>query len=191
MSPLTLQIAIPRRFLGLVLSVVLFNLVTPPAIAQTEMIDDPGFVDMREIENWFESAPVLEVDVRGKLLNLVAEASRPTDPELSLLLGNLKAIQVKGFPMHRRQMDGVSRHTRAFVRRLSNDGWDPVIHVRERDKQIDMFVKMKGDDIAGLMVIVLEPGDDETVFLNIVGNIDPEQIGRIGRKFDVGYLGDF
>jgi len=35
------------------------------------------------------------------------------------------------------------------------------------------------------VVMVLEPGEDETIFLNIVGEIDPAQIGRIGRRFDL------
>ena len=36
-----------------------------------------------------------------------------------------------------------------------------------------------------MVVMVVAPGDDETVFVSIVGEIDPEQIGRLGRKFDI------
>jgi hypothetical protein len=40
------------------------------------------------------------------------------------------------------------------------------------------------DRIAGLVVMAVEPGD-EAAFVNIVGDIDPAQIGRLGRKFDI------
>jgi len=33
--------------------------------------------------------------------------------------------------------------------------------------------------------------EGESVYLNIVGNIDPEQIGRIGEKFDLEGLRDW
>jgi hypothetical protein len=36
--------------------------------------------------------------------------------------------------------------------------------------------------------MAVNPGDDETFFVNIVGDINPQEIGRIGRKFDINPL---
>jgi len=182
-----------RRLLNRAVFVLFWGLLLPALIvhAQSRLSDDPGFVDLGAVEQWFEDAPTLEVDIRGRLLHLVAEASRLDDPELSVLLGKLKAIQVRGYSLRHSQFDDIARHASAFARRLSEDGWHTVLHVRERGEQTDMYVRMNHDEIAGMMVMVIEPGYDDTVFLNIVGNIDPEQIGRLGRKFDLGHLDDF
>ncbi len=36
-----------------------------------------------------------------------------------------------------------------------------------------------------MVVMSVEAGSDQAVFVNIVGDIDPEQIGRIGQKFQI------
>ena len=47
----------------------------------------------------------------------------------------------------------------------------------------------KGDNIDGLVVMVVSD-DDEAVFVNVVGTIDPAQIGRIGHSFRIDALDD-
>ena len=57
--------------------------------------------------------------------------------------------------------------------------------VRDDDEHVHIHVRVYEGVIVGMMVMVVSPDDDESVFLNIVGEINPEQIGRIGRKFDI------
>lgn len=153
---------------------------------------DPGFVDLVTIESWFDSEPNVVVNIKGALLNLVAEASRYEDPELADLLRKLKAIQVRGFTMRRTDFGAVEERTADLARHLEASGWDTVVRVREVDngERVDVFVRVANDAIAGMMVMVVDSYEDETFFVNIVGEIDPAQIGRIGRTFDIDPLRD-
>jgi hypothetical protein len=157
--------------------------------AQDRLDREPGYVDFKGIEEWFQTEPKLEVNIRGALLKLVSEASRHEDPELTSLLGKLKAIHVRGYTIDRSDFPTVERRAAELSRRLENQGWDTVVRVRDESERVDMFVRVVNDAIAGLVVMVVSPYDRETVFVNIVGEIDPEQIGRIGSKFQIGALG--
>ena len=165
-------------------------LLALPAQAQHDLTRQPGYLDLQSIEGWFDTEPTLEVNVKGALLKLVAEASRREDPELADLLHKLQAVQVRGFSPRSAQLGDVERRVSELSRQLEQRGWDTVARVREHDEQVSMFVRTDGDLLAGLVVMVVSPGENETVFVNIVGEIDPMQIGRIGRKFDIDVLDD-
>lgn len=170
---------------------LLLALLATPALAQDRLERDPGYLDLRTVSGWFDAEPWLEVNIRGALLKMVAEASRYEDPELTRLLLKLKAIEVRGYPLSHRQFDSIEKRTTDLARRLQAQGWDTVARVRERDQRVDVYLRMHEGNIAGMAVMVLEPGsDDGAVFVNIVGEIDPEQIGRIGSKFNIGPLQD-
>lgn len=157
--------------------------------AQTDLMKEPGYLDLRHVEDWFDGEAWLEVNIQGALLKLVAEASRREDPELTDLLLKLKAIQVRGFPLSHEGYRDVERRTEELAKRLQGMGWETVARVRESGERVDIYLKEQNGRIAGLVVMVLEPGsDDGSVFVNIVGEIDPEQIGRIGSKFSIDPL---
>ena len=169
---------------------VLMLAVAGSARAQEDIRRDPGYVDLDAIEGWFNTEPKIIVNIKGALLNLVAEASRYEDPDLADLLHKLKWVQVRGFDTDWADFEEVQRRTRALAGRLESEGWDTVVHVRDDEEYVNVHVRVDRGHIAGLVVMVVSPDEDETVFVNIVGEINPEQIGRIGRKFDIDPLDD-
>ena len=164
--------------------------LVPAALGQRSIESEPGYVDVKQVESWFGEEPNLEVNIFGALLNLVAEASRFEDPDLAVLLKKLKGISVRGFDTDGIDMGVIRDRTSEMSKRLKADGWETVVKVREDDEFVDMFLKTNGDVIEGMVVMVIDE-DDEAVFVNIIGEIDPEQIGRLGNKFNVGGLRRF
>ena len=163
----------------------------PTAAQDIDLSAEPGYLDLNDIQGWFDEEPWLEVNVKGALLRLVTEAARHDDPELSDLLGRLKAIEVRGYPLTPAQFDEIGKRTGDLAKQLESRGWDTVVRVRERDERVNIYMKVNEDVIAGLVVMVLEPDNEEgAVFVNIVGDIDPEQIGKIGQKFNIDPLSD-
>ena len=155
------------------------------AWAQDDLESDPGYVNLDQFEEWFDEEPSIIVNIKGALLNLVAEASRFEDPELADMLRKLKAVQVRGFDLDWTDAKEVERRANGFGKTLEAKGWDTVVRVRDDDEHVHVYVRINDEVIAGMMVMVISSDDDETYFLNIVGEINPEQIGRIGRKFDI------
>lgn len=172
------------------LGALLVGCLSGAAYAQNNLHNEPGYIDLSAVEKWFDGEAKVIVNVKGALLNLVAEASRYEDPELADLLQRLKSIQVRGFNLSRSDRRAVEGHVSEMARRLDAEGWDTVVRVREDDENVDIFVRVDQDVIAGMMVMVVTPREDESFFVNIVGEIDPAQIGRLGRKFDIGPLDD-
>ena len=162
-----------------------------PAAAQNRNEDHPGYVDFSELDTVFGDEPVIEINIHGALLRLVAEASALDDPELADLLRRVRGVYVRGFELRREDLDGVRRYRDIMSSELERDHWDTFVRVRERNEDVNFYVRFLDDEIVGIVIISVDMLKDQSIFLNIVGNIDPEQIGRIGRKFGVNGMSGF
>lgn len=158
-----------------------------PALAwgQTDraLRDQPGFLDLATIDGWFNREAKIEVNVSGALLGLIQGATQNEEPELSSMLGRLKGLYVRGYSVEPGEVRSIADRTGALARSLSSRGWETVVRVREDDERIDVYLRTVQDRIAGLVVMVV--GEDETMFVNIVGEIDPSELGRLGSRFNL------
>ena len=170
----------------LLIALLLCNLARL-AQAQDALENDPGYVSARTVESWFDAPPQVEINVKGVLLEMVAEASRESNPELTDLLSKLKAIQVRVFDADVRQRDTFERQTAALIDNLTSQGWETFVRVREDDENVNIQLKTQDNAIAGMVVLVTE-SEGESVFINIVGDISPKEIGRLGRALDIDPL---
>ncbi len=169
----------------------LVGLGLQPVVAQNRIESDPGYVSFTELEQLFGEEPTIEINIHGALLRLVAEASALEDPELAALLRGIRGVYVRAFDLRDLNLDDVDRFKRGLSGELENDIWETVVKVRNRNEDVNMYVRLIGDEIAGMVVLSIDRYEDQTVFLNIVGDIDPEQIGRIGRKFGLEGANDW
>lgn len=158
--------------------------------AQSPIENDPGFVDFSALDDLFGVDPVIEANIHGAILRLVAEASELDDPELADLLRRVRGVYVRVFDLDGLDLDTVTSYKDDVSRILVEDGWDTVIAVKKRNEEVNMYVRLVDEEIAGIVVMSINHYEEETAFLNIVGDIDPEQFGRIGRKFGVGGVSD-
>lgn len=182
-----------RNLFCLIAAAILFSAAAPDAVyAQNDVRADPGYLDLTSVEDWFDSEPWLEVNIKGALLSLITEASKAEDdPELTSILSKLKAIEVRGYPLRHAMFEDIDRRTGLLAKRLEGQGWETVVRVRENEERVNVYLKSDGKTIAGLVVMVLDPSEDNgAIFVNIVGDIDPQQIGRIGQKFNIDPLSD-
>ena len=177
---------------ALLLGGLLWMGTTQPVRAQqqSDLRDTPGYVDFDEVSQWFDAPANIEVNLRGALLNLIANSAGEAEPEFASLVGNLKAIQVRGFPMTGADQDEVMRRFEDLARRLEAQGWERIVYIRDRGDSVNIYTKSEGETIAGLTVMVADPSDQETVFVNIVGSIRPEDLSKIGRGLDIEPLKD-
>ncbi len=158
--------------------------------AQANLNEDPGYVNFAALERRLDTESQFQVNIHGQMLKLVAEASREDDPEFADLLLRLRAIQVRSFPMLPSQIRNMERHSTAIGEELEDKGWDTVVRLRDYGQFIDVYDIENPDHILGLMMMVVDAEVNETIMINIVGDIAADELGRIGSKFDIAPLSD-
>lgn len=166
--------------LALILVPVAHSLRAQPAIEQ-----DPGYIEFAQLDELFDAVPEIEANIHGAILKMVAEAAELEDPELAQLLRQVRGVYVRVFALGNLDLETVRNYKETVGRRLERNDWETVIAVLNNDEDVNMYVRMVNEEIVGMVVMSINHMDDETAFLNIVGDIDPEQIGSIGQKFGV------
>jgi len=146
--------------------------------------DPAGYVDFGDLTALDGGEPVVEVSLGSALLGFLAAATREEEPELADALGKLRSIRLNVFRLDSRGVLAARERARAIIDRLEADDWEPAVSVRSDDATVHMYMKMDGDKVAGMTVVTVDPGG-EAVFMNIVGEIDPAQLGRVASRFGV------
>lgn len=108
----------------------------------------------------------------GTLPLKIAKALTKDDPELSVILQDIKAVRVyvyavDGHPLRVRERIERSRA------RLLDDGWNSAVAVRDDGEFATALVRTEEQDrIQGLAVMMQD--SEEVVLINLIGDIRPE-----------------
>ena len=132
--------------------------------------------------------PSVEISLKEPLLNLVTNILRNNDEEAADFISTLRRVNVRVFDSSHIDTGRMAETMSAIAQRLDADSWDRVIRVREGDDHVDVYLRLaaNGELIHGIAIMVSEP--DETVLVNIVGDISPDDISAIGARFDIDEL---
>ena len=163
------------------------------ALAKDDYKKHPGYVDFDMMGVFGEMEASVEVFLKGSLLKIAARATAEEDPELSEMIENLKFIHVQVFPLDEDVYGKVEKKVNQVAKRLEKSGWEMVVRIRDRDddEQVNVyFLPTRNDEIISGLVVMVIDDMDEAVFVNIVGDLDPVQIGRLGNKFDIDGIDD-
>ena len=152
-------------------------------------------VDAAALDALFGTPPSVEVNLRGSLLRLAAEATRADEPEAALMLDGIRAVTVRVYPVGSDPAPAVDRLA-GVGQRFEADGWWTFVRVRSRPGDPDaegdvwIYVRDAGDAFDGMAVMAVGRQDDDdddeepsAVFVLIDGTIDPSQVGALARRF--------
>jgi len=151
----------------------------------------PGYVDFDALTDAAGEEAKVEVYLREPLIKLVSKFMKEEDPELFDILNNLKLVRVQVYDVDAAMAKRFSEKSSATAKLLDGKGWERIVRVREDGDHVDVYLKPSKDYewIQGIVVMVVGD-DDEAVFVNIVGDIHPEDISRLGEHFDIDELND-
>lgn len=175
---------------SILLGSLLVLLLTAPVVhaGQAAAAPDVGALSFQEMDLFPRDKLSVEINLEGPLLRMVAEATRGDDPEFAKLMTGLKAIHVQVFPL---KDNGGAAPLRPkidrAVRWLEDRGWQSTVRVREREEETYIYVKLVDGQVVGLTVLAID-SNNEAALINIVGKLDPAQIGRLGRGLDLPQL---
>lgn len=166
---------------------VLLLFLTAAAGRAQKLSDQPGYVSIEELGIFSREDLSVEINLDGSILRMVAEATRGDDPEFAKVMSGLQAIQVRVFPLEGVKEEMIRGKIERAVRWLEDRGWSSMVRVREKGDESYIYLKKSGEKIVGLTILAIEAGE-EAAMVNIVGQLDPAEIGRLGQSFDIPQL---
>lgn len=146
----------------------------------------PGYVEFSQIFDFATEQAATEIEIKNPLLSIVAEASEAEDPEMSKLLRFLKLIKVYSFETPPEQFGNIQERIERADKKFASQKWERFVRVREKDELTNIYMKLSGKKVAGLTILSVD--QKETVFVNIVGEIDLSSVGKLGQKFNIPKL---
>jgi len=150
--------------------------------------DHPGYVDFSSLTALTSGEPTVEISLKAPLLSMVTNLIRSEDEEAADFISKLIRVTVNVFESDNANVDAMAESMESISTDLDQQGWERVVRVRESDDHVDIFVRMSPDAeiIHGLAIMVV--GRQETVLVNIVGDISGNDLAALGRRFDIDEL---
>ena len=158
------------------------TLLALPAMAQEDELKDlPGYVDFGDLSATY-GEPKITINLGGTMLNFVGMMSSSESPETSEMISKLKGIRVQIYELD----EGVDAARDQFSETRSNlksSGWEPIVQVNEDDEQVLVYMKAIDGHMEGMTVMVVD--EEEAVFVNVIGQLNPAELAQVMDKFDV------
>ena len=153
-------------------------IVLVPAISRAQDVVVP-----QNIERLGQRAVnAVNVTVDGALLQLASKFLSANDPDQRIVkevISGLKGVYVRSFEFASAGefSDADVESLRATVK---GPNWQRMVNVRSTrgGENVDVFFRIEKDKIAGLVVIAAQAR--QLTFVNIVGQIDIEQLAKLG-----------
>ncbi len=171
-----------KKFKHLLILCTVTLLLNTPSFAL-----EKGQIDFADLSSHY-GEPKVEVNLSSSLMKLVGSFAGGEDPEVGQILSNLESIKVRVY-----NLEGKVDKANSTVDRVSSelraDNWDTLVTVNdnEENQKVRIFSKSTSNVIDGVVVMVVSPEKEggEAVFINIVGEIDPDKISKVTETLDI------
>ena len=155
-------------------------MVVAAATVLTQTAQAQGYFDFGQIPG-ISRNPSVQVDLSPPMINFIREATRATDPAAADLIAGIENVRVRVYNV----VDDV-QDLFEFIDdtsgNLEREGWQRTIFVDEDEAKVRVYLKFDDTNATGLTVMVAGD-DDEAVFINVSGLINPTQLGQLAQKY--------
>ncbi|MBK8474827.1 MAG: DUF4252 domain-containing protein [Opitutaceae bacterium] len=149
---------------------------------------DSGEIDFGTLLAGAVGTKTVEINLPEPLLAFAATIAKCQDADAAALIKELKHIRVNVLGMDDKNRADISARVQKIRTELAAKGWLRAVNVQDNGDDVAVLIKIgNGSIIEGLAVTVLSK-NNEAVFVNIVGNIDPVRIAAIGEKYGIDHL---
>jgi hypothetical protein len=158
------------------------TLLALPVMAQEDELKGlAGYVDFGDLSATY-GEPKITINLGGTMLNFVSMMSSSENPETSELISKLKGIRVQIYSMDQ-NTDAAKSQFGKTKSSLKSSGWEPIVQVNEDNEQVLVYMKAIDGHMEGMTVMIVD--DEEAVFVNVIGQLNPTELARVMERFDV------
>jgi hypothetical protein len=129
-----------------------------------------------------------DVTLDGPMLRLAAKFLNDRDSDEHQARDLIKSLT--GIYVHSYEFDREGEYDRSVVEKVRaqlGPNWKPMVTVRSRVKEnVDIYVDMRGENVAGLLIIDAEPR--ELTLVNLVGSIDIDKLASLEGEFGIPHF---
>jgi hypothetical protein len=178
-----------KRLVPLTLAAALVTglAASSPTDARAEALP-PGQVDFGNFTPSDSGGEFVEVNLPSNLITLAAQLVQKQEPEVAKVLNGLKSVRVHVIGMDDKNRGDLEKRAKRVRDDLAKRGWERIVTAIKDEQDVGVYLKMDGKSaVQGLTVVVLE-GKKQAVFVNVVGDIRPEQLAMLGERLHIDPL---
>ncbi len=179
-----------RYHTGLLLLAFGFLIAQSAMAANDSVQDHPGYVDFSILQFLSGQPAKVEVNLKSPLLAMMAQLIRTEDTETAAVVSQLQRVTVQVFPTEEHDINQIADAMALTAEELDNKGWERVVRVRDNGDHVDVYFKLSDDAMLIHGITIMAAASQETVFVNIVGDISADDVVALGQRFNIEHLQD-
>lgn len=155
-------------------------IATALVLTQTEQAQAQGYFDFGQIPG-VSANPSVQVDLNDAMIGFVTAAARASDPAFADIVAGIQNVRVRVYNLVD-DADELYDFIDDTSGDLERDGWQRTVFVDDDEAKVRVYLKFDGVNATGITVMVAGD-DDEAVFINVAGVINPTQLGQLAQKY--------
>jgi hypothetical protein len=138
-----------------------------------------------------KATETVDVNLDGALLQAASKflsGNKPDEAQAKDLVLGLKGIYVKSFEFEK-EGEYTKEDLAAIRAQIQGPRWTRMVgvHSKKDREDVDVFMRIDGDKVSGLVIIAAEP--KELTVVNIVGSIDLDKLSHLEGQFGIPQMG--
>jgi hypothetical protein len=175
-----------KRLMPFVGAVAIISTVASASLAAETQA--PGQVDFGKFGPPQTGGEFVEVNLNSSLISLAAKVVEKDEPEVARLLNSVQMVRVNVIGLNDDNRADLAKRALKIRKELDTKGWERIVTAQKEDQDVGIFLKTEGKDTVKGVVVMVMDGNKEAVFVNVVGDIKPEQLAMLGDKLHIDPL---
>ena len=147
-----------------------------------------GRVEFGEIPHSQSRGEFVDVNIGKGMIALTAKLIAKQDPEAASVLIGIDSVRLNVVGLDEENALPVRQKAQSLTTSMDQAGWIKIITAHQKGQDVSVHLKTNArNSVQGLTLVSIEDGR-EAVFLNVVGNIHPEQLTILGDRLQLETL---
>ncbi len=148
----------------------------------------PGHVDFGSFSPPKDGGEFVEVNLTSTLIGFAASLVEKEDADLAKLIRGVQLVKVNVIGLDEQNRGELEKRVQRIRKEMDSKGWERLVTARQKDQDVGVYLKTQGKEVVQGVVVTVIDGNKQAVFINVVGDIKPEQLSLIGEKLYIDAL---